>query len=171
MTYKLCRFFNIFNPKVYKWLVTVTVAYTVMFAIVYFSNRSAIITVAIAETVSIVIFCINLLLHCPKALSVCDGNIEFIDYVNMRPRYLRTRGFWWLKVSYSVSDVRNLQFHQNFIEKHFDMGHISFSGRVQISAKRDVDRIKERDVYVIYGIRNFSLFALDLQNKLKQLDR
>jgi hypothetical protein len=94
--------------------------------------------------------------------------IEFIQYVALSPktsRFAMTKGrFIWRKVSYSVSSIHDIVFHQNFIEKFFNIGHISFKGKALFTAKKDLDRITEKNMFTLYGIRNFSEFKLKFHN-------
>ena len=106
----------------------------------------------------------TMVFHCPKTIVISKEMVKFEDYINMRPEHIHGNGFWWLKVSYSVSEIKEIQFHQNVIEKTFNVGHISFSGKATFTAKRDIDRIKEKDTFIIYGIKNFSDFMLNFPN-------
>ncbi len=156
-TVKLNRFFNIFNPKVYK-ITLFTIAIFLVFGIYLIcTGKSSFAVYAVSSIILVTINALSIGLHCPKKLFIGKDTIEFEDYRSVRPRYMRVKkGFWWLKVGYSVSNIKDIEFHQNFIEKIFDVGHISFSGKATFFAKRDVDRIKEQDTFVIYGIKNFS---------------
>ena len=96
--------------------------------------------------------------------SACDNAVaEFNDYISLKPRHSNVRsGIWYLKVSYRVTDIKNVEFHQNAIEKAFDVGRVSFTGNATFDAKRDLDRIKVPPKFVIYGIRNFSLAKFEI---------
>ena len=160
-TVKLNRFFNIFNPKVYK-ITLFTIAIFIVFGIYLIcTGKQSFAVYAVSAIILVMMNVLSIELHCPKKLLIGKDTIEFEDYHNVRPRNRHIRsGFWWLKVSYSVSDIKDIEFHQSFIEKIFDVGHISFSGKATFFAKRDIDRIKEQDTFVIYGIKNFSHFKL-----------
>lgn len=155
---RLNRFFNIFNPKVYRSLI-LTNGFLLVWAVISIANKK----ISFGEYIFIA-FLMNLftapsiILHCPKKLFLYGKTAEFKDYISMKPKYIHSTNFWWLKVSYTVSEIKDLQFHQNAFEKFFDVGHISFSGNAAFAAKRDVDRIEPKDTYAIYGIRNFSAF-------------
>ncbi len=165
-TYKLARFFNvIFNPKMYRWLLFVNLIFIP--AIIFF-EESNIVRIAVLVSLNSIMI-LDMLFHSPKALSSSHGGVEFEEYVRMKPRtskFVITHGrFWWLKVRCSVLNITNIDFHQNFIEKIFDVGHISFSGKALFTAKRDLDRIEEKDAFTIYGIKHFSRFRSEfLQN-------
>lgn len=154
--FKLNRFFNIFNPQVYKFLALITVIIAIFVFISIANGDSAAVYISTCLTV-IAIAGTDRCLHNPKKLRIDNDSVEFDDYVNLRPRHVNIRGMWYLKVSYRVTDIRNVEFHQNALEKFFDVGHISFSGNATFTAKRDLDRITAPPKFVIYGIRNFSL--------------
>ena len=158
---KLRRIFNVFHSRVYLWMLMYASIFAV-YMIVSIRNdiNDPLISLGVA------LFCISLamqdvVLHCPKYLLIFEKRVEFEDYINMRPKNRMGKGFWWLKVHYSVSEIHDVEFHQNAIERLFNVGHISFSGKAIVTAKRDVDRIPEKDRFVIYGICNFYDFQRD----------
>lgn len=164
-TVKLNRLFNIFNPSVYRWSVFLALILLV-WGICLIASRAQSVTVTLGiVAVCLLLNTVDRLLHYPKAICTDGTRIEFDDYVNLRPRYRHGNGYFWLKVSYSVSEIQAVEFHQNAIEKMLDVGHISFSGKATFTAKRDLDRIEEKERFVIYGIRAFSQFQNDFSNK------
>ena len=158
VTVRLNRFFNLFNPSVYKWWI-LTHGIVLLWGIYLICSERSVTKMIIIVVLLNAITLPNMLLHCPKTLTLSENNVAFEDYINMKPRYRRVSGFCWLKVSYSVSEIKDVEFHQNAIEKIFDVGHIHFSGKATFTAKRDVDRIKEKDMFVIYGIKDFFSFS------------
>ena len=155
---RLNRVFNIFNPKVYRYLLAMNA-----FLLAWFVYCISIAKIAVGEWIFAfvlvnLLITPNLLLHCPKKFFFHKGTAEFEDYISMRPRSVVTTSFWWLKVSYTVTGIRRLEVRQNAFERLFDVGRVSFSGEVTVTAKRDTHRIEIKDTYLICGIRNFSAF-------------
>ena len=155
---RLNRFFNIFNPKVYKYLLAINLLSVVWFVYRISLDKASVMewffTMAIVNLIIIPV----MVLHCPKKLFLYRGTAEFDDYITMWPKEFVATGFWWLKVSYTVTEIEEIQFRQNAFEKLFNTGRISFSGETTFTAKRDEDRIKIKEPFVICGIRNFSEF-------------
>jgi hypothetical protein len=164
---RLNRFFNIFHPKVYIFLLAVN-AILLIYGIGSFANNKITIGEYVATVALVDLFTVvYMIFHCPKTLFLHKGTAEFDDYVNLRPKYIHGRGFWYLKVRYTVSGIQEIRFHQNAFEKLFDVGRISFSGKTTFTAKRDVDRIEKKDTFTICGIRDFSAFQAEHGNEPK----
>lgn len=164
MTYKLNR---LFNPKVYMDLLVYSLVY------ILFSFLSKVREPFFFVILGVV--CLLLLLarirHITKSFSFNGEALEFVDHVQMKPEsrgFVRTRGvWWWVKVSYTVTRVKDLEFRQCFIEKMFDVGHITFSGNVTFVANKSQHRITPKKSFVIYGIKNFKLFRSDFGRNFK----
>ena len=73
-----------------------------------------------------------------------------------------------VKISCTVTDLYEVEYHQSFIEKIFNVGHISFKGNARYTAKIDLDRIKEKRIFKIYGIVHFSRFKEEFSLALKR---
>ena len=157
---RLKRKYNVFNSKVYKVLLGINAIILFFILFLAFTDASELEVIIPTTILANIIMAVYMVCHCPKELVICDGRMEFDDHVSSPPEltFLRVRGFWWVKVSYSVSEITRIEFCQNKIEKRFDTGHISFSGKATFSAKRNLHRVRERDAFVIYGIGNFSDF-------------
>ncbi len=154
-TYKLNRLFNIFDPRVYKNLLLANVLLAVVAIVSFFYQKMSLPAVISTVVVTDIIFIISQLLNNPKKFHTDTNNVEFNSFVNVGiGRHVR-----WVKVSYSVSDITELKFHQNAIEKMFDVGHITFKGNATFTAKqRYTDRIPDKNSFTIYGIKDFTLF-------------
>lgn len=164
--YRLNRLSNLFsNPERYRFFLFINSVLIISF---FFTNDFIGVSICCLASVNCIVVP-DLILHSAKTFSFHSNSIEFDEYVRMslkKSKYVMTKGaFRWLKISYSVSNVHSIEFHQNPIEKIFDIGHISFQGDAVFSAKRDIDRIKEKDLFTIYGIRNFAEFKLNFQSK------
>ena len=157
-TYKLNRVFNIvFNPDMYINLIILNLLLVLW--IIFLNNDSVFVISACVLTLETIMI-LDMFFHSPKHLVLEDQKICFDEYIRMKPiksPFVMTKGrFYWLKVSYSVSNARNVKFKQSFIEKIFDIGRISFEGDATFTAKKDMDRIKQKDKFIIYGIKHFS---------------
>ena len=90
--------------------------------------------------------------------------LTFTDEVILRRTILsRAR---YVRVKYTVLEVEDVVFTQNFIEKIFDVGRVSFSGRYLFDAGKHQDRIRERHRFKIRGIKNFSKFKNEFKYKV-----
>ncbi len=154
--FKLNRFFNIFNPNVYSYAIVIA-SISLIYFIISIINREMFEDFSFRPFIAGIIFLITVeAAHRPGKISIYNGFMDFDDYTLLR--YGSGKGFWWVKIRYSVSDIYDMEFHQNFIEKMFDVGHIYFKGKAMFTASRDVDRIKEKDNFTIYGVKNFEEF-------------
>lgn len=67
---------------------------------------------------------------------------------------IRTRGFTpKAKVKYTVTDIENLKFEQNKIEKLFNCGHFSFEGNAVYET--DSDCVVPKTSFTFYGLTHF----------------
>ena len=159
ITYKLNRFFNvIFNPTMNKWLILANI---VMIIWNILSNKGSIVVDIACILIVNGMMILDMLFHSPKKIISNGEVIEFAGYIIKRKKFrfgIKKGEIIWNKVSYSVLDIKEIQFHQNFIEKMFDIGHISFCGRAVWMAISGDDGIKKKDRFEIYGIKRFSDF-------------
>ena len=160
------RFYNLFNPCAFRGIIIYNAILLIALVYRHFAGGGSVL-VALFTMVIVNVFLIpEILLHFPKSIVISEDKLEFDDYVSMRPRLRGGKGFFWLKVSYSVSDIQNVEFHQGKMEKKLGIGHLSFSGKAVFRAKRDVDRIKEKNSFVIYGIKESDF--LEIEHLLRQ---
>ena len=158
-TYKINRFCNVlFNPRVnIYWIIPflVLAVWTLTF------SKELMI---IATVCSVVVDAFKMFfwfLHSPKEFVINEKMIKYYEFIIYRPMsfvIVKPHVLFLLKVNYTVLNYRNVTFHQNFIEKIFDIGHIRFEGDVTFTAKRDEDRIKVKKRPGIYGIKHFEQF-------------
>ncbi len=147
------RFYNLFNPRALRRIIIYNVILLIALIYQHFASGDSVSVALFGMVIVNMILIPEILLHFPKCIVINEDKLEFDDYVSMRPRFGGCKGFFWLKVSCSVSEIQNLEFHQSEMEKKFGVGHISFSGKAVFTAKRDVDRIQEKNSFVIYGIK------------------
>ena len=167
----ISRFFNaLTDPKKYWWLILINVALAFFEICNHIGpNDSVYVRISVIACVEIIALS-DMILHSPKAFSLSCGALFFDEYDRIRPQksaFVISLGkFWWLKISYTVTEIKNVEFHQNAFEKLFNVGRISFCGKATYTAKRDTDSIKEKYAFTIYGISNFSIFKSKFLNCL-----
>lgn len=155
-TFELNRIFNVFNPRVYcSTIVILLISFCYFIAGVI--NKEKFEGFAFVPFAAAIILLVAMeVYHRPRKISIYNGYIDFDDHMFLR---LDGRnGFWWVKVRYSVSDIYDMEFHQNFIERLFNVGHIYFKGKATFMASRDNDKIDGKDTFTIYGIKSFGEF-------------
>ncbi len=169
-TYKLNRFFD---PRLYKDIPMFIILFLILFIVNRISKEN--------EGISFYLFGIFLFSvlsvfgrrrEATKELFIDVDTFKFEERKALQPVskgfFLRTRGVWyWVKVSYTVTDLKNVELCQNGFEALFDVGHIKFSGKTEFTAKKHLERIKPKDTFVIYGIKNFALFKSDFGRNVK----
>ncbi len=162
VSYKLNRFFQVFtNPKSLILLAVFNVVLVIL--LVYFCINGLFVEgICVFLTVNTILI-LDRFFHSPKRLVLSSQSLEFDEFIHLRPRpqliFTFIRGsFFWLKVSYTVTNIEEVEFQQNSFEKIFDIGRISFKGKATFTAKRDLDRIPEKNTFTVYGIPRFSEF-------------
>lgn len=79
---------------------------------------------------------------------------ELEDPGGLGERAIRTRGFTpKAKVKYTVTEIENLKFEQNKIEKLFNCGHFSFEGNTVYET--DSDCVVPKTSFTFYGLTHF----------------
>jgi hypothetical protein len=79
--------------------------------------------------------------------------------------FIRTRGFTpKAKVKYTVTDIENLKFEQNKLEKLFNCGHFSFEGNTVYET--DSDRVVPKTSFTFYGLTHFRQTKKEICNTL-----
>ncbi len=147
------RFYNLFNPCAFRSIIIYNAILLIALVYQHFAGGDSVSVALLAMAIVNIFLIPEILLHFPKSIVISEDKLEFDDYVSMPPRLGGGKGFFWVKVSYSVSEIENVEFHQSEMEKKLGVGHLSFSGKAVFRAKRDVNRIKEKNSFVIYGIK------------------
>jgi hypothetical protein len=156
-TYKLNRLFNIFAPYEYTPLLLGNILFVAVSISSLFYKKAPLPAVISTFVAANIIFIIKLLLNNPRKIQIDGNSMAFNDFIRIRSMYSKHGRS--IKVSYSVSDINELEFHQNAVEKMFDVGHITFKGTATFTSKqRYMDRIPDKNSFSIYGIRDFALF-------------
>ena len=87
-----------------------------------------------------------------KKIYLDRNKMEFIYY----HRISRGRGSVRVKTLYSISNIRDLKFAQNPIEKLFGAGHFSFTCNSDCDCDKDhYYDIKPKNSFTFYGLSNF----------------
>ena len=110
---------------------------------------------AIMMMALVFIFILVVLIHAPKKLRIKSNEIIYDQVLYVHPDFSFVKGVHYLRVTYITENAKNIAFEQNFFEKLFNTGHITFEGYAVIRAKRDVHKIRARYNHSVYGIRKF----------------
>ncbi|MBQ2729315.1 MAG: hypothetical protein IJF69_00920 [Clostridia bacterium] len=164
---KLLRIFNILAPKYYMVIVTLSALVSAVAVTNHIKDKTSVsmlmLSIFIYITVVVVVEILIMIHKSPKKIEMLPNEINFVCHLDMKPRRGIHTGYFPVKVLYSVCDIKRIEFYQNRIEKVFNVGHISFSGKVFIEAKRDTDRIEIDQPFCIYGIPNFEQFKKEYE--------
>ncbi len=162
---KLKRIFNVLNFKCYH-MIYLSLAAVLIYGIVMLEKGegSVLLWLGVAALAMLLGYFMDIV-SCPKRLKIYGDTVEFsmLKSISRKISFGHIRGWSPVRVNYRIEGISNVVFEQNFVERIFDAGHISFSGKVSIEAKRDEDRIKIHDKYYIYGISNFSKFKKEFE--------
>ncbi len=160
MKIKLFRIFNLLRPQ-FLFLFVVAIILTAIFSSI--DKFNIVITIFIVFFLAMFIY--------PKTLEINENVYIYSERV-LKPRpkisfVRKTRSF--VKVHFNVTEIQNLEFHQNFIEKLFDVGHISFQGKTNFEIdKNDLENEElVNNNHLIYGIPNFKEFTLKMKGIIK----
>ena len=126
-----------------------SVVYLVLFALFpcFFSIDSAWMTLLVAS-----IYPVYRIIFATKSLKLEQDVIRF-TYTHYVRRFRRSVP---VRVDYTVMNIRDLKFEQNSIEKLFNAGHISFTGRVfENSDSLYSDDINPKTSFTFYGLTDF----------------
>ncbi len=162
------RLFNFLNPKFYRTFFLLLAFFVIGGLLILPSKKDPWFVYPLSAATVSLIYCISRLLHFSKGVTLEAGRLRFCDYVSVSYRWGGKRRFRHVKVEYTVWDIRDLEFHQTPIERRFDVGHISFSGRCEFRAARDAELIEAPERFEIYGIRDFSAFEYELLREMQR---
>jgi len=158
---KLSQIFNVFNSKLTVHFGAVLLGVALLIIGVF--KLPAILLSILFGIIGTYIVAVQ----SPKEIEIYDEYLKFSDYVHMRPGAYAKRGFWWLRVDYTVREVELIHFEQNAIEKYFGIWHVTFSGDAVFNAKRDLERIPAKSVFTIYGVKDID----DFKNKIESMKK
>ena len=162
---KLKRIFNVLNFKCYH-MIYLSFAAGFIYGIVMLEKGegSVLLWLGVAALGILSGYFMDMV-SCPKSLKIYGDTVEFsmLKSISRKISFGHVHGWSPVRVHYRIEDISNVVFEQNFVERIFDAGHISFSGKVSIEAKRDGDRVRINKKYCIYGIDNFKEFSNELE--------
>ena len=168
MEIKIKRVFNIFNPRVYPYLILIDAFWLYSFVSSLYESESSVEWFVVQPFYFMVLnlgFVWIFTLSYPRSFSICDGTIKWSERKTLFSRHWYGHSRRWVKVDYYVFDVKKIEANQNPIERFFNVGRITFSGRVEFDAGYDTDRIKIKDKYTLYGVKKFSEFKKEYCDK------
>ena len=166
---RLARVFNVFNPKVYRHILSSCVFFIAVFLLfnVFATNPEY------EDFWGVAVFIIGIqffnIMYCTKYLEVNEGCFTFSEYVIVKYRYggfIRPKYRKRVKVEFRVDNVTKVDFSQNFVEKAFNVGRVSFEGETKFYADKYLDLISPPERFTIYGIKNFDRFKERLQRAM-----
>ena len=149
---------NLFHPRVYSPVLLLLSVIVLNGIALFLKGKFEFPVYPLAGASVLFLMTVILVSHCPAKITVSQKFIEFEDYVHIKPRSAHSNGFHFQKVCYTVSNPYNIEYHQNRIEKLWNIGHISFSGSTRFTASKHLEEIEAPKVFRIYGIPNFSSF-------------
>ncbi len=158
---KLFRIFNVFNPEVYKLFLSMCAFFLVPVSLLIFLSSNVEYSDFFGLAIPVIWVLFYEIIHCAKYLEANEGCFTFSEYVVVKYRYLgfiRPKYRRRVKVEFRVDNVKIVGFSQNFIEKAFDVGRISFEGKTTFYADRYPDLIVPPERFTIYGIKDFDRF-------------
>lgn len=153
-------FFNIFNPKVYTLGLIVFVFFAAMSVCTIGYSIGIFITDIIVLILLTIIIAFIGVSHSPHNVEIHPNRIDFNDYAYYIPNGLSfgTKRKIFVKIHCSVFNAEQFELKQNSIEKRFDIGHITFSGKLIVSCEEEFKLRNKGSNFSIYGIKNFSKF-------------
>lgn len=149
---------NIFHPKVYSPVLLFLSVIVLNGIVLFLKGIFEFPVYPLASATVLFLMTWLLISYCPQKITVSKTTVEFEDYVRIRPKYSRSKGFHFQKVCYTVSELHGIAYYQNPIEKLLNIGHISFRGNARFTASKNLEKIEAPNVFRIYGIPHFSSF-------------
>lgn len=106
-----------------------------------------------------------------RKIGLDKGTMQFTHWQKLEERgglgegFIHTRGFTpKAKVKYTVTEIDNLKFEQNKIEKLFNCGHFSFDGNTVYET--DSDCVIPKTSFTFYGLTRFRQTKKEICNIL-----
>ena len=106
-----------------------------------------------------------------RKIQLDKGTMQFTHWQKLEEHgglgegFIRTRGFTpKAKVKYTVTEIDNLKFEQNKLEKLFNCGHFSFEGNTVYET--DSDCVVPKTSFTFYGLTNYKNIKKEICNIL-----
>ena len=105
----------------------------------------------------------------PKGFEILGDRVEFSTYLrlNIPSDYGRKSHYPRVLVHYTITDAKILSRGQSSLERAFDVGHVTVTGKVTFTSDKYLENIPERSYFVFYGIRDFSKSTAAIDNEIK----
>ena len=152
---KLNRIFNIQSKQNLIWLAVLTVYPIILTVSGYMNGTMDVTKIILIYCLSFAVMMIKLF-NSPKCLDVTHGTIQFqhrSDMLNL----LLARRIWGgtgnvskYERTYTLYNIKSIEYLQSSFEKRFSCGHICICGDVNTSENE-----KEQRTFVIYGVKDF----------------
>ena len=152
---RLIRVFNFVQPQAAMALVFFPCSW--MFLQFLYSKSIQVSTTILVAIIVLIFYPLKY----PKQLKLSQGTIVYREDVNFH----NPRGKGWnsTKVEFTVSNIFKYELHQNWFERLFNVGHITFVGTTTFTAKKHLDRVPERRMHCLYGIPKFREFSQEVE--------
>lgn len=149
---------NLFHPRVYCPFLLLLSVIVLNGIALFLKGKFEFPVYPLASATVLFLMTLILIAYCPSKVTFSQKSIEFEDYIHIKPSSAHSKGFHFQKVHYTVSNLYNIEYRQNYIEKLLNIGHISFSGNTRFTASKHLEEIEMPKFFRIYGIPNFSSF-------------
>ena len=151
MKYSLSRIFNIFRPSFGLLIIFLSLIFLLSIIVNGF-NIMKVLEIVIV----LIIFVIFYPLNYPKNIEINENQLRYRQLVRLYNKY--GHGSKSIKVSYTITNITNIEYHQNSVEKIFNVGHICFQGETIIHDSKHVEEVFVPLCHRIYGITKFDEF-------------
>lgn len=130
------------NPVKFALLLSAAV---IMVLIAYFSNSSIVLLIALGG--GWIVWNIVMSTH---KIELSRGCMKFSYFHTVRVTHKHS---YKTRVKYTVTEIENLKFEQNTLEKLFNCGHFSFRGNTLYES--NTDNFDPQTSFTFYGLTNF----------------
>lgn len=105
----------------------------------------------------------------PKEFEILGDRVELSTYMRLKvpSPYGRKRSYPRVKVHYTITEAKIMSIGQSALERAFDTGHITLTGKITFTADKYLDLIPEKSCVALYGIKEFSKSKAIIEDQIK----
>lgn len=133
------------------------------------SAKATAISLIIFPIVAVICVTAVIIANKPKEFEILGDRIEYSTYKRLiisSPS--RRKGYFpRVKVHYTITDVKIASLCQTPLEKLFDIGRITFTGKITFTSNKYLDKIPPCNCFPAYGIKNFSTARTVIEDQIK----
>lgn len=160
MKLRLCRLSNLFRAELQKNCLLLAGLFLVL-PVVLILLLVGLHPLLLALTVALnAVGFVTLLLGYPGSLQICEGVLSFAEY------YEVSRGER-KKIHFTVTDIRDVEYLQNRLEKRLNIGRIRFRGNAELEPCYHLPRTQCM-CFQLCGIPDFLSFQARLEELLSR---